>query len=684
MPKIIINDKEIEFTQGMNVLQTCELAGIEIPRFCYHDRLSIAGNCRMCLVEMENSSKPIASCAMPANEGMVIKTNSEMVKDARKGVMEFLLINHPLDCPICDQGGECDLQDQAMYYGFDKSSYKENKRAVRNKNMGPLISTIMTRCIHCTRCVRFSNEVAGVDDLGLLGRGENAEITTYLEKAVKSELSGNVIDLCPVGALTNKPYEFQARPWELKKTETIDVFDAIGSSIRVDSIGKKVLRVLPRLNEEINEEWINDKTRFAIDGLQKQRLDTPFIRINNKLIKSSWNDALEEINNKIKNINPNNIQALSGNLTDVETLMSAKIFLESLGSKNYECRIDNVKIDPSNRCSYIFNTGISKIEKADVILIVGSNPRWEASILNARIRKSYINNDVKIGLIGNKKNLTYKYNHIGTSLKNLENILNGKSEFSKKLNSAKNPLIIIGLSALSRSDGYAVLNICSKISEKYNFIKDDWNGFNVLNSNISKVGALDIGFINKNFSNNIIKNIEDFCSKDESITFLLGVDELDMTTLKKSFIVYIGHHGDKGAQRADVILPSPAYTEKDSTYINLEGRVLKTQICHPPLGDAKDEWKIFRALGEMLSINMPFNNLLELRQQICSQNNIFNELNILHKNPFSIFGEEGDISNEPLLDFIDNFYMTDPISRSSKTMAECTINLNNINNEVDD
>ena len=684
MPKIIINDKEIEFTQGMNVLQTCELAGIEIPRFCYHDRLSIAGNCRMCLVEMENSSKPIASCAMPANEGMVIKTNSEMVKDARKGVMEFLLINHPLDCPICDQGGECDLQDQAMYYGFDKSSYKENKRAVRNKNMGPLISTIMTRCIHCTRCVRFSNEVAGVDDLGLLGRGENAEITTYLEKAVQSELSGNVIDLCPVGALTNKPYEFQARPWELKKTETIDVFDAIGSSIRVDSIGKKVLRVLPRLNEEINEEWINDKTRFAIDGLQKQRLDTPFIRINNKLIKSSWNDALEEINNKIKNINPNNIQALSGNLTDVETLMSAKIFLESLGSKNYECRIDNVKIDPSNRCSYIFNTGISKIEKADVILIVGSNPRWEASILNARIRKSYINNDVKIGLIGNKKNLTYKYNHIGTSLKNLENILNGKSEFSKKLNSAKNPLIIIGLSALSRSDGYAVLNICSKISEKYNFIKDDWNGFNVLNSNISKVGALDIGFINKNFSNNIIKNIEDFCSKDESITFLLGVDELDMTTLKKSFIVYIGHHGDKGAQRADVILPSPAYTEKDSTYINLEGRVLKTQICHPPLGDAKDEWKIFRALGEMLSINMPFNNLLELRQQICSQNNIFNELNILHKNPFSIFGEEGDISNEPLLDFIDNFYMTDPISRSSKTMAECTINLNNINNEVDD
>ena len=554
MPKITINNKIIEFTEGMNVLQTCELAGIEIPRFCYHDRLSIAGNCRMCLVEMENSLKPIASCAMPASEGMVIKTNSKLVKDARKGVMEFLLINHPLDCPICDQGGECDLQDQAMFYGFDKSSYKENKRAVKNKYIGPLISTIMTRCIHCTRCVRFSTEIAGVDDLGLLGRGENAEITSYLEKSVESELSGNMIDLCPVGALTNKPYEFQARPWELNNTETIDVFDAVGSSIRVDSIGKKVLRVLPRLNEEINEEWINDKTRFAIDGLQKQRLDKPYIRKNGKLIETTWTESLNEIVAKIKISNPDNILSLSGNFTDVETLMAAKLFLRGIGSENYECRIDNVKINPLVRASYVFNTGISNIENTDAILLVGTNPRWEASILNARIRKSYLKNNIPVALIGNKKNLTYDYDYLGNSLKYLEKILEGKSDFSKILDSAEKPMIIVGQSALSRNDGEAVLHVCREISIKYNLVNKKWNGFNILNSNISKVGALDIGFFNKKFSNNIINNIKDLSSKKNSIIFLLGVDEIDMGILNNSFVVYIGHHGDKGAHRADVIL----------------------------------------------------------------------------------------------------------------------------------
>ena len=681
MPKLTINNKEIEFIDGMNVLQVCEIAGIEIPRFCYHDRLSVAGNCRMCLVELEKSPKPIASCAMPATAGMNIKTNTKLIKDARKGVMEFLLINHPLDCPICDQGGECDLQDQAMYYGFDKSQYNENKRAVKNKYLGPLISTIMTRCIHCTRCVRFSTEIAGVDDFGMLGRGENAEITSYLEKTVNSELSGNVIDLCPVGALTSKPYEFKARPWELKKTETIDVFDGVGSNIRVDSIGTKVLRVLPKLNEDINEEWINDKTRFAIDGLHNQRLDKPYIKENNKLKETSWEVAIKKVVEKIKLSKPENILALSGNFTDVETLMATKLFFEKIGSNNYECRLNNLKVDPLVRSSYVFNTGITNIEKSDAILLVGTNPRWEASILNTRIRKSYLNKDIPIALIGNKKKLNYKYDYLGNSLKILEDIYNEKNEFYKILKSSNNPMIIIGESSLSRKDGFAVLDICRKISVKYKIVKSDWNGFNVLNSNISRVGALDIGFYSKEFSRDTTKEIKNFCSKNETITFLLGVDEMDMKNLCNSFVIYIGHHGDKGAHRADVILPAPAYTEKNSLYVNLEGRVMQSQKCHQPLGNAKDDWKIIRAIADQLSLDIKFNNLTELRDEICKTNDIFNEINVLHENHFSNFGEEGNIDNEPLNDLINNFYMTDPISRASKTMAECSAKILNFNLE---
>ncbi|SVB54620.1 uncharacterized protein METZ01_LOCUS207474, partial [marine metagenome] len=437
----------------MTVMQVCELADVEIPHFCYHDKLSIAGNCRMCLVEMEKSPKPIASCAMPAGDGMIIKTNTDTVKKARKGVMEFLLINHPLDCPICDQGGECDLQDQALHYGFDKSRYEENKRAVQNKHMGPLVSTIMTRCIHCTRCVRFSTEVAGVDDLGLLGRGENVEITTYLEKTIESELSGNVIDLCPVGALTSKPYAFQARPWELKKTETFDVFDGMGASIRIDSIGKRVLRVLPRLNDEINEEWINDKSRFAIDGLSKQRLDKPYLKNGNKIEPTDWNTALNSIINELKNRIAKNTVSLSGKFTDIETLFAAKSFLNSIGSNKYECRYDNAQFIEGHRNSYICNSSIQKIDTADAILLVGSNPRWEAAVLNSRIRKAYINNDCKVGLIGPKVELTYKYEHLSNNLSYLNDILNEISSFSKVLLNAKNPMIIIGTSAINFEDG---------------------------------------------------------------------------------------------------------------------------------------------------------------------------------------------------------------------------------------
>ena len=529
MPKIIIDNQEIEFENGMTVMQACELADVEIPRFCYHDKLSIAGNCRMCLVEMEKSPKPIASCAMPAGEGMIIKTNTDIVKKARKGVMEFLLINHPLDCPICDQGGECDLQDQALHYGFDKSRYEENKRAVQNKHMGPLVSTIMTRCIHCTRCVRFSTEVAGVDDLGLLGRGENVEITTYLEKTIESELSGNVIDLCPVGALTSKPYAFQARPWELKKTETFDVFDAMGASIRIDSIGKKALRVLPRLNDEINEEWINDKSRFAIDGLSKQRLDKPYHKKGNKIEPTDWNTALNSIIKELKNRTIKNTVSLSGKFTDIETLFAAKSFLNSIDSNYYDCRFDNAQFIEGQRNSYLCNSSIQKIDTADAILLVGSNPRWEAAVLNSRIRKAYINNDCKVGLIGPKFELTYKYEHLSNNLSYLNDILSEISSFSEVLRKAKNPMIIIGTSAINFEDGQNILKNCAEISKKYNIVNDDFNGLNILQQNISRVGALDIGFYNKNFNHNVLSTVKNHIEINKPVVFLLGLDDIDLT-----------------------------------------------------------------------------------------------------------------------------------------------------------
>ena len=672
MPLININEKDIEFENGMTVMQACEIAGVEIPRFCYHDKLSIAGNCRMCLVEMEKSPKPIASCAMPASEGMRIKTNTKTIIEARKGVMEFLLINHPLDCPICDQGGECDLQDQALYYGFDKSRYEENKRAVKNKYMGPLVSTIMTRCIHCTRCVRFSTEVAGVDDLGLLGRGENAEITTYLEKTIKSELSGNVIDLCPVGALTSKPYAFQARPWELKKTESIDVFDAMGSSIRIDTLGKKTMRVLPRLNEEINEEWINDKSRFAIDGLSKQRLDVPYIKENGKLVQSDWNKTLKYITNEISKRKKENTLALSGKFTDIETLFSAKSFLESLGSKYYECRYDNVQFIESNRTSYIFNSSIQEIDNADLILLIGSNPRWEASVLNSRIRKAYLNNNCKIGLIGKKIDLTYNYTHLSEDIIYLRNILENNSPFSQELENSKKPLIIIGNSAINNQEGEEIIKLCSEISKKYNVVNDNFNGFNILQQDISKVGALDIGFYNNLFSGDFNKNASEYISKNSPVVFLLGSDEIDHKILEKSFLIYMGHHGDKSAQMADIILPTPAFTEKSSTFINMEGRVLQTSKCYHPLGQSKEEWKIFRSLSNNFFNKLKFNNLSELREEIISKFPIFRQINVLPSINKVNYGSPSQIKNR-IIDYnIKNFYMNDVISRHSITMANCS------------
>ena len=672
MPYITINHKEVEFENGMTVMQACELVGIEIPRFCYHDKLSIAGNCRMCLVEMEKSPKPIASCAMPAAEGMKILTNTRNVENARKGVMEFLLINHPLDCPICDQGGECDLQDQALHYGFDKSRYEENKRAVKNKHLGPLVSTIMTRCIHCTRCVRFSTEVAGVDDLGLLGRGESAEITTYLEKTIKSELSGNVIDLCPVGALTSKPYAFKARPWELNKTESIDVFDAMGSSIRIDTLGKKTLRVLPRMNEEINEEWISDKSRFAIDGLSKQRIDIPYLLKDGKLVIAEWDEVLVNITQEISKRGKENTLALSGKFTDIETLFSAKSFLQSLGSNYFDCRYDNVQFIENQRASYLFNSSIQEIDNADAILLIGTNPRWEACVLNARIRKAYINNDCKIGLIGKKLDLTYKYEHLSDSIEHINDLLNNNSPFSEVLKNSKKSLIIIGNSAINYRDGKEVLNVCSEIAKKYNVANNNFNGFNILQQDISKVGAVDIGFYNHDFAQNFDQNIKNHINKFNPVVFLLSCDEINHSILEGAFIVYLGHHGDDLAQLADIVLPSPAYTEKSSTYMNMEGRVLQTTRCYHPLGVSKEEWKIFRALSNNFSQKLKFNNLSELRNEISNLFPVFKEINNLPPSSKLDFGSSTKIEDRVLEYNIKNFYMTDVISRASITMANCT------------
>ena len=608
MPKIYINNKEIEFEEGMTVLQACELAGEEIPRFCYHERLSIAGNCRMCLVEMEKSPKPIASCAMPASEGMKIKTNTTYVDKARKGVMEFLLANHPLDCPVCDQGGECDLQDQSLFYGLDNSRYTENKRLVKEKYMGPLIKTQMTRCIHCTRCIRFATEVAGITELGAIGRGEDMEIVTYLEKSMESELSANVVDLCPVGALTSKPYAFEARPWELKKTETIDVMDAVGSNIRVDTYGWEVKRVLPRVNEDINEEWISDKTRYACDGLSKQRLDVPYIRVNGKLEKTTWRNALQILVNKIKYFKSEEIAGMTGDLADLEMMFSFKKFFENiLGSKNLECRQDRVYINPKERINYIFNTKINGIEESDLILLVGTNPRLEATILNARIQKIYKKNKTKIYSIGNPGDLTYPYEMIGANTSIVKDIISGEHTIAKKIKKSKKPIVIIGESALIGNSGQYIFESIKLFLKENNFIRKDWNALNILNQHASRVGAIDLGIYSITENENF-----EFFNKLENNKFkfiyLLGVDNINFEK-KNKFIVYQGSHGDKGAEIADIILPGAAYTEKNGLFVNLEGKVQECFKASYPPGEALEDWIIFNNISKMMNKkNFNFNN----------------------------------------------------------------------------
>ncbi len=673
MPKLTVNGREIEVPAGHTVLQACEASGVEIPRFCYHERLSIAGNCRMCLVHMEKSPKPIASCAMPAADGMVIRTDTPEIHKARQGVMELLLINHPLDCPICDQAGECDLQDQAMGYGFDRGRYRENRRAVKDKDWGPLIKTVMTRCIHCTRCIRFATEIAGVPELGATGRGENMEVGFYVEKALNSELSGNMIDLCPVGALTSAPYAFASRSWELRKTESVDVLDAVGSNIRVDSRGPTVLRILPRLNEDVNEEWISDKTRFACDGLRHRRLDQPWVRRAGTLEPATWPEAFAAVAGRLKSAKPDRVAAIAGDLACAESMFALKSLQASLGSPHLDCRQDGAKLDPACRAGYLFNTTIAGIEQADACLLVGTNPRREAPIVNARLRKRSLMGGFTVGLIGEAADLTYRVEPLGPGPEELKAVAAGKHSFAKTLAKAKAPMLVIGQGALARPDGGAVLALARQIAESCSLIKPEskWNGFNVLHTAAGRVGGLDLGFVPGPKGRDTAAIVAGAGQGAIEILFLLGADEIDTGQLGSAFVVYIGHHGDKGAARADVILPGAAYTEKDATYVNTEGRVQRARRAVFPPGEAREDWAIVRALADSCGVQLPFDRLADLRAHLIAANPVFAALDTVHPAPWGAFGAPGEVAAAPFRSPIRDFYRTDAISRASPTMDEC-------------
>ncbi|MBB6464671.1 NADH-quinone oxidoreductase subunit G [Aminobacter lissarensis] len=681
MAKLKVDGKEISVPDHYTLLQAAEEAGAEVPRFCFHERLSIAGNCRMCLVEVKGGPpKPAASCAMgvrdlrpgPNGETPEIFTNTPMVKKAREGVMEFLLINHPLDCPICDQGGECDLQDQAMAFGLDGSRYNENKRAVEDKNIGPLVKTIMTRCIHCTRCVRFTTEVAGISELGLIGRGEDAEITTYLEQAMTSELQGNVIDLCPVGALTSKPYAFQARPWELTKTESIDVMDAVGSAIRVDTRGREVMRIMPRINEQVNEEWISDKTRFIWDGLRTQRLDRPYVRKGGKLLPASWPEAFSAIKDAIAKSSAERIGAIAGDLATVEEMYALKQLIASLGSNNIDCRQDGAALDPSlGRASYIFNPTIEGIEQADAILIIGANPRFEASVLNARIRKHWRAANVPVAVIGEIGDTRYDYEQLGSGPDTLKDLAEGNGKFFQVLKKASHPLIIVGQGAIARSDGAAVLGQAAKLATSVKASRPDWNGFAVLHTAAARVGGLDVGFVPGEGGKNVAGMLA-----DSDLLFLLGADELDLTKAANAFVVYIGTHGDTGAHRADVILPAAAYTEKSGTYVNTEGRVQQTSRAGFAPGEAKEDWAILRALSDVLGHKLPFDSLQQLRSKLYADFPHLRRIDEIdagdHDDIAKVAKLGGRLNKGAFTSVVKDFYLTNPIARASAVMAECS------------
>ncbi|MGC2341770.1 MAG: NADH-quinone oxidoreductase subunit NuoG [Methyloceanibacter sp.] len=684
MPKLIIDGKEHDVPNGITLIQACDLAGIEIPRFCYHERLSIAGNCRMCLVEVAGMPKPVASCAMsvndlrPSRDGTppTIITNSGTVKKAREGVLEFLLINHPLDCPICDQGGECDLQDQTMAYGFDASRFADNKRAVEDKYLGPLIDTYMTRCIHCTRCIRFMTEVAGVEELGAIGRGEDMEIATYLEHGMMSELSGNVVDLCPVGALTSKPYAFVARPWELTKTQSIDVMDALGSNIRVDSRGREVPRFLPRVNDAINEEWISDKTRHVWDGLRVQRLDRPYVRRGGRLEPVTWDDAFRTIAEKLRGLDGKRFAAIAGDLAAAEEMFALKALTERLGSPNIDCRQDGAKLDPAlGRATYLFNATVAGIEQADAVLLIGTNPRLEAPVLNSRILNRFRQTQgrLPIGLIGTQADLTYAYEHLGAGPETLAKVAHPFLETMKR---AERLLVIVGQAALARPDGTAVLALAAKAAIAMGAVKPDigWNGFSVLHTAAARVAGLDLGLIPGEGGRDI-EAILDGAEKGEiDVVYLLGADEIDTDLLGKAFVIYQGSHGDRGAHRADVILPGAAYTEKDATYVNTEGRPQMTARAVFPPGEAREDWKIVRALSGALGQALPFNTAAELRAKMCAacpHLALIDQIIAADTGAIERLAAQGagKTGRERFGEAITDFYLTNPIARASEIMA---------------
>ncbi|KAI5712678.1 hypothetical protein M8J75_010395 [Diaphorina citri] len=679
--EVFIDDKKVMVDPGTTVLQAAAMVGVEIPRFCYHERLSVAGNCRMCLVEVEKSPKPVAACAMPVMKGWRVKTNSEMTRRAREGVMEFLLVNHPLDCPICDQGGECDLQDQSMAFGSDRSRFTDidfsGKRAVEDKDIGPLVKTIMTRCIHCTRCIRFASEVAGVDDLGTTGRGSDMQVGTYVEKLFLSELSGNVIDLCPVGALTSKPYSFTARPWETRKTESVDVLDAVGSNIIVSTRTGEVLRVLPRLNEDINEEWLADKGRFAYDGLKRQRLLTPFVRnCDGQLVATEWEDALIAVAQKLQT---SEVAGVVGSLADAEAMVALKDLLNRLGSEDlyteYAFPLEGAGTDL--RANYLLNNKIAGAEEADLILLIGTNPRFEAPLFNARIRKGYLTNELDVAYIGPKVDLRYDYEHLGESADLIKQLASGSHAFSKKLAAAKKPLIVVGADMLSRSDGAAVLALVQQLAAKVTCESDvpcDWKVLNILQKAASQVAALDIGYK---------PGTSALREKPPKVLFLLGADEGSISrgdVGKDCFIIYQGHHGDHGASIADAILPGAAYTEKQSTYVNTEGRAQQTLTAVTPPGLAREDWKIIRALSEIIGVKLPYDTLLEIRDRLGQvaphlvRYGEVEEANYEEQATELAKGVSSNLSSEPVdvkQKNLEDYYMTDPISRASGTMAKC-------------
>ncbi len=672
MAKVTVDGTEIEVPNGSTVFQACREAGREIPHFCYHERLSIAGNCRMCLVEIEKAPKPVASCAYPVADGMVIKTDTPLVRQARRGVMEFLLINHPLDCPICDQGGECDLQDQAYSYGMDHSRYRENKRAVKDKYLGPIVKTIMTRCIQCTRCIRFCSEVAGTPELGAVARGENMEVTNYVEKTLTSELSGCLVDICPVGALTSKPYAFISRPWELRKTDSIDVHDALGANIRIDSRGSEVLRILPRVNDDVNEEWLGDKSRHSTDGLKRRRLDRPWVRRNGRLQPASWPEAFTAIAERLRGLPGARVGAVAGDLCDAESMLALKDAMAALGSANLATQ-DGAAFDPARREFYLFNSSVAGIDEADAILVIGANPRRASPVLNARIRRRWMQTACPIAHIGAPAELTYPATHLGDSPAALAALARGEGDFAAALGDAKRPMVILGAAALARPDGAALLAAAWSLAASIGALTPEWHGFNVLHHAASRVAALDLGFQPGEGG----LALPAMLTGGVDLLWLLGADELDLSRLPAAtFVVYQGHHGDQGAARADVILPGAAYTEKNGTYVNLEGRVQRGYLAVNPPGDAREDWRILRAFSEVTGHKLPYDDLSALRRRLEAANPVFAQIGPLtrlagtnHQGPA---GDPAAITDAPFVEPIPDYYQTDAIARASITMAECT------------